>query len=169
MLLIPFLYFQCVLNIKEAFKSVDLLLSQGNYAKLSKDFQSCEPIATKSDAYTFASNLADIFMSVVQYNAEMPGFNITGLCESMTKPGDAYHNLVQLNDVRILFFLLTNSFSNFDCIIFQVFLNKTSTKCGENSWVKMIKEISNTTVDRSDGAGMRQWLYQTCTQFGYCM
>lgn len=29
--------------------------------------------------------------------------------------------------------------------------------------------MTNTTVDRGNvGVGLRQWIYQTCTQFGYC-
>ena len=42
-------------------------------------------------------------------------------------------------------------------------------KCVDNSYYNYTEKMMNTTVDRGAmGPGMRQWIYQTCTQFGYC-
>ena len=78
------------------------MLTEKQYDKLSKDFQSCEVVKDEQDASQLAANLADVFMSTVQYNAEIPGLNVTGLCGIMTKPGDPYKNLALLNDVSIV-------------------------------------------------------------------
>ena len=90
---------QCVLNVKEAFKAVDLLISEQKFTKLEKDFSSCKPLSVDKDIFWFASNLADIFDGVIQYNNEMPTMNISSLCKVMTKPGVPYDNLITLNKV----------------------------------------------------------------------
>ena len=39
----------------------------------------------------------------------------------------------------------------------------------DNCYMNYKKQLANTTVDQNaSGAGMRQWVYQTCAQFGYC-
>lgn len=41
--------------------------------------------------------------------------------------------------------------------------------CSDNSYKNFEMMIANTTVDRNaTGVGLRQWIYQTCSQFGYC-
>ena len=40
--------------------------------------------------------------------------------------------------------------------------------CVDVSWDASIEELRNTTVLSEGGVGIRQWIYQTCTQFGYC-
>ena len=40
--------------------------------------------------------------------------------------------------------------------------------CSDVSWEASIAELRNTTVSADGGVGIRQWIYQTCTQFGYC-
>ena len=94
-----FIFPYCVLKVKEAFKAVDLLISEHRLAKLEKDFSSCKPLDVKKDIFWFAANLADIFDGVVQYNNEMPTMNISTMCNIMTRPGVPYDNLIALNKV----------------------------------------------------------------------
>ena len=47
-------------------------------------------------------------------------------------------------------------------------LEPFETNCTDSSWKKTITELKNTTVDLKGGVGLRQWIYQTCSQFGYC-
>ena len=75
------------------------MLDHAQYKDLEQDFQSCEPLKGRKDVYQFASNLADAFMGVVQYNLEMPGQSITELCEQMTVSPDSYANLKRLYKV----------------------------------------------------------------------
>ena len=48
-------------------------------------------------------------------------------------------------------------------------MKRNGQSCVDNCYMKYIEGLSNTTVNTAtQGAGMRQWLYQTCSQFGYC-
>ncbi|XP_070578228.1 thymus-specific serine protease-like [Ptychodera flava] len=135
---------QCAANVKAAFKTVDQLIQEKQFEKLRKDFISCDDITNPNDTATFISNLADLFMGVVQYNNEMPKWTIEFVCENMTKPGNPYDNLVKLSTAYLVYL---------------------EEECADNSFQNMIIELRNTTVRRQ--ANMRQWTYQTCTQFGY--
>jgi serine protease 16 len=138
----------CLEAVRSAFKQVDDLLDEKNFDKLSKDFLSCSPIGDNSlDIFQFVSNLADIFMGIVQYNNEGSDSNVKSICAAMTSTSDAYQNLVTVN---------------------KNFLSSTSQSCADNSWKNFLEQMSNTTVDRKhNDNSMRPWIYQTCTQFGY--
>ena len=75
------------------------MLDNGQLEDLAQDFYSCKPLEGKGDVYQFVSNLAGSFMGVVQYNLEVPGQNITGLCQQMTVSSDSYSNLRHLYKV----------------------------------------------------------------------
>ncbi|KAK2164995.1 hypothetical protein LSH36_56g00011 [Paralvinella palmiformis] len=138
---------KCALNVKSAFKVVDLKICNGELKQLASDFLSCESLEnTTYGLFQFVSNLADVFMGTVQYNDEKPGVTVTKICDLMTQPGDPYDNFKILN---------------------KLFLNLTDQKCADNSWKNAISQIQNTTVTGSPGVGIRQWTYQTCAQFGY--
>ena len=48
-------------------------------------------------------------------------------------------------------------------------MNTTKQVCVDNSYANYTLAMMNTTVNRDGlGPGIRQWTYQTCTQFGYC-
>lgn len=82
-----------------AFNMVDSLIQKRNLSKLESDFVSCLPLGTDLDVLQMVSNLADLFMSVVQYNGPVAP-NIKSVCEIMTKHSPiAYQNLVALNKV----------------------------------------------------------------------
>jgi hypothetical protein len=92
---------QCVLHIKEAFKTLDMKLQNLDYESVARDFKSCKPLANKLDVFQLVSNLADIFMSSVQYDGDGPSYSIGNVCAMMTKAGDPYDNLINVNEVRI--------------------------------------------------------------------
>lgn len=43
----------------------------------------------------------------------------------------------------------------------------TKEPCLQTSYAENILELNNTDVDPS-GFGERQWLFQTCSEFGFC-
>ncbi|XP_064621595.1 thymus-specific serine protease-like [Lineus longissimus] len=138
---------KCAANIKAAFAKVDELIKGQQFPDLERDFLSCEKFNGSHDVFQFASNLAGNFMGVVQYNKEMPSIDITGICREMDTDLNPYASLMKLN---------------------KDLLTQTGEKCADNSWTNFLKQMKNTTVDRkTGGAGIRQWIYQTCTQFGY--
>lgn len=137
---------KCLSRVREAFATVDAKLIGKEFSGLERDFKSCVPFAGPDDLALFASNLADIFMSVVQYNREMPNSDIRALCAAMINTErSAYQQLVALN---------------------ENYLNIEQRNCSDNTYANFVADLSNTTATRVD-VGMRQWTYQTCTEFGY--
>ena len=61
---------QCAAAVRDAFRTIDKMLEQGNNSQLAIDFNSCAPIKYHLDIYQFVSNLADVIMGTVQYNME---------------------------------------------------------------------------------------------------
>ena len=49
----------------------------------------------------------------------------------------------------------------------QFLLEAYDQKCLDYSYEKMIQEMSETSWDSAAGVGGRQWIYQTCTEFGW--
>jgi Serine carboxypeptidase S28 len=93
-----FCYCQCVDAVKEAFQTIDSMLTAGHRSQLERDFNLCDQISSDRDVYAFVSSLADLFMSAVQYNSETP-INVKQLCDNMLVPGTAYQNLVKVHQV----------------------------------------------------------------------
>jgi serine protease 16 len=139
---------KCSAAVRHAFRQIDIMIAKGLHSQLARDFVSCAPIVYELDVYMFVSNLADIFMGIVQYNNEdLGGMNISVVCDMMTLQNrSAYGSLVQLHTQYLRF---------------------TSQNCTDNSWQSFMEQMSNVTVDRGALPSMRQWIYQTCSQFGY--
>lgn len=138
---------QCLDMVRKGFQVVDTMIGAGAFYKLQTDFKSCGPLSAKEDMVLFVSNLAGYFMGVAQYNNEIPGQNISHVCDVMLSSGDPYANLMKIN---------------------QESLDQSNESCADNSYMNYTAMMSNTTVDlQAAGAGMRQWTYQTCSQFGY--
>ncbi|XP_058846354.1 thymus-specific serine protease isoform X2 [Acipenser ruthenus] len=150
---------ECPLLVKNASDTlVDMLKDSKNYDKISKDFRLCETLQIQSDmdlAY-FLEVLAGNFMDVVQYNDDnrefegVRGTNITikvlcGLMSDMSlgTPYDRYASVVHL------------------------MLNTFAQKCLDVSYDTYRREMSNSSWDGPASGGGRQWVYQTCAEFGF--
>lgn len=75
--------------------------------KLSIDFHSCSPLQGEKDCQALVTNLADVFMGVVQYNNPLiPWSSVSYICGIMTNSsiGSPYQRLIATNLVRHLFF-----------------------------------------------------------------
>ena len=46
-------------------------------------------------------------------------------------------------------------------------LGLNEEKCMDHSYDSMIKQLKETSWNSEAGVGGRQWLYQTCTEFGW--
>ncbi|XP_062571736.1 thymus-specific serine protease-like [Saccostrea cucullata] len=139
---------QCTAQVSEAFQKIDNMISDHQTKDLVKDFRSCGSLSEPNDQMVFVNNLAGIFMGVVQYNNEVPGINVKKLCDIMTESGDSYGNLQKIS---------------------QMMMMKTNNKsCVDNTYSTFLSMFINQTVNREAvGAGIRQWIWQTCSQFGY--
>ncbi|XP_029475256.1 thymus-specific serine protease-like isoform X2 [Rhinatrema bivittatum] len=138
---------KCLDAVVDSFHTVDGMLQAGRTSQLEKDFCSCQALQGSEDYGEFASNLADIFMGTVQYNGEMPGRDIRAVCDIMTNAslGSSYSRLMAIN---------------------QQYMQSMSQTCVQNSYQKSLDALRNSTLSMV-GVGERQWIFQTCTEFGY--
>lgn len=136
---------------------MDLLKDPKNYEKLSKDFNLCEILEIDSDMESgaFLEALAGNFMNVVQYNEDNRAFegvlgtNITikVICDLMTASKESpYSGYVAVSSLMLATFGL---------------------KCLDVSYKKFLEEMTNVYWDGPAAGGERQWIYQTCTEFGF--
>jgi len=98
--------------------------------------------------FMLVSNLANIFEGIVQYNSNSNP-NISDICVTMTDPTRTpLDSLVVVN---------------------SDYLSRTGVACLDNSYTASMKrDFANITVDRTaTGVGIRQWTWQTCTEFAY--
>ncbi|KAL5008420.1 hypothetical protein ScPMuIL_014001 [Solemya velum] len=138
---------QCLDNVMTAFQKVDMELDMRRYTTVASDFKSCGNLTSPADRSEFTSNLAGSIIGTIQYNNELPGFNISIICQTMTAQDTPYMNLIALNNA---------------------FLKAQGTSCVDSSFDDYVKMVANTIVDKgATGVGIRQWTFQTCAQFGY--
>lgn len=130
----------------DAFYLVEQMLNDGKLSKLAEDYMACEQL-TSEDHIEFVSDLADIFMGAVQYNKETPMYNIAAFCNIMTNNslGTTYNRLI---------------------LAVKKYMEGMCLPCMDYSYKKSLADLKNTTISPV-GVGMRQWYYQTCTEFGY--
>lgn len=79
-------------------------------------------------------------------NDEAPGLDVASMCNTLTgsgqQPVDAFATVIQES--------------------------LGGQSCSDNSYADFIAQVGNTTnVPSAQGVGMRQWTWQTCTEFGY--
>uniref|UniRef100_A0A8C1UTZ9 Serine protease 16 n=2 Tax=Cyprinus carpio TaxID=7962 RepID=A0A8C1UTZ9_CYPCA len=150
---------ECPLVVKKASDTlVERLHDPKTYDNITKDFRLCSKlqIQTKMDSAYLLESLAGNFMDVVQYNEDNRGFegvvgtNITikVLCSvmldsSLGEPYDRYAAVARL---------MQSTFSQ---------------ACINTQYKSYIQDMSNTSWSGPEAGGGRQWVYQTCTEFGF--
>jgi len=134
----------CLNSVESAFNALNGL----NSTQIQSIFNSCLNVTEPEDLFMFVANLADIFEEIVQYNsASNP--NISDICLIMIDQSRApLDNLALIN---------------------ANYLAKNNKPCMDNSYSLSIqRDYGNITVDRgATGVGIRQWTWQTCTEFAY--
>lgn len=150
---------KCVKSIRAANHQIDLLLKHPLGQKaINKKFNLCDAIdvSKKNDVSNLMEILADNIAGVVQYNKDnrafkkSPGWNITidTVCDIMTNEssGSAVDRFAAVNTLM---------------------LETYQEPCLDYKYDKMIKEMKNDSWEGSASNGGRQWMYQTCTEFGF--
>ncbi|XP_026500280.2 putative serine protease K12H4.7 [Vanessa tameamea] len=145
---------ECVTQLKLAHQQIKSMMKT-DPETVEKEFRVCKPFskASKDDIKNFYNSIADDFADLVQYNednrisADMRYKNLTinTVCQMITEPSGkpAYRKLAAFN---------------------SIILEKSNQTCLDYSYDNMIEELRNVTWG-SEGA--RQWMYQTCTEFGF--
>ncbi|CAH2985463.1 unnamed protein product [Chilo suppressalis] len=144
----------CVQQVKLAHQQITDLM-KGQPEIIEKEFKVCKKFsdASPDDIKNFYSSIADDFADVVQYNEdnriganeEYRNVTINTICKILTegKEKPAYKRLADFN---------------------AIIMNKNNQTCLDYSYSNMIQELRNITWG---GDEARQWMYQTCTEFGF--
>jgi hypothetical protein len=135
----------CDQNIQLATNQIESLLSNmtGKQA-ISRYFNTCTIIQTDLDVANFMSTIMGFFMETVQYNTDLPTMiDIQSLCAIMDDS--------------------TKSLIDRYVAVAQLY---TEGQCIDIAYTSMISQLQVTTP-MATGVGLRQWTYQTCTEFGY--
>lgn len=149
----------CPKTIKLASDSlIELLAHKENYEKITHDFNLCKPleINSKMDMAFFLDTTAEYIMDIVQYNndnREFEGVKTTNITiqvvcdimanESWGSPYDRYAKVI------------------------HTIIKAAQEKCIEASYRSYIQDMRDCHWEGAASAGGRQWMYQTCTEFGY--
>ncbi|ROJ25389.1 Thymus-specific serine protease [Anabarilius grahami] len=150
---------ECPLLLKKASDTlVDRLNDPKTYDNITNDFGLCSKlqIQSKMDSAYLLESLAGNFMDVVQYNEDNRAFegavgtNITikVLCSVMldSSLGEPYNRYAAVAR------LMQKTFSQ---------------PCINTQYKSYIQDMSNTSWSGPEAGGGRQWVYQTCTEFGF--
>eukprot|EP00794_Sanderia_malayensis_P011360 gene11360-12544_t len=148
----------CNENIAAATKMIASLIQTDEGCKnLTEQFRLCKPLKKemKLDLMNFANTLAGNFAGVVQYNKDnrvfegAKGVNITidvlcGIMNASTNP--PLKRYAAVNDLMMATY---------------------GMKCLDTAYEDFTKTMKQTSWQSSASEGGRQWMYQTCTEFGY--
>ncbi|XP_031429917.1 thymus-specific serine protease [Clupea harengus] len=150
---------ECPLLVKQATDTLSQKLKDPlTYSNITKDFQLCSPLQLDSlmDSAHFLESLAGNFMDVVQYNEDnrafegVVGTNITMkvLCGVMADAslGGVYERYAA---------------------VARLMLHTFSLRCLDARYASYLQDMANTSWSGAGAAGGRQWVYQTCTEFGF--
>ncbi|XP_063986366.1 putative serine protease K12H4.7 [Diachasmimorpha longicaudata] len=145
---------KCPANTKEAFSAVEKLLTgeTADPKKIKDDFNLCDipDISNSKELAWVIRSLAAIFASAVQYNSvEMNGkTSIAKLCDLMMTPSG-------------------NASSPYDRLA-TAFRSQYRRQCVDLKYSHFINTYRDTSWESEAATSdMRQWTYQTCTEYGY--
>lgn len=141
---------QCVSAIQNATFILDYMLEEkAQWPMVEKMFNVSPPLQNQDDVATLADSLVGNFADIVQYNRDnLPNNNVTmdDLCDIMTNTSLG---------TPLERYTAVNAFIN----------DEGSIDANFSGQVEDLSEISWDSASVVEG--MRQWMYQTCTEFGY--
>jgi len=148
----------CLQNIEAALLDLSqMLLTALGRDELSALFQTCNPLTDdKNDLINFYATLASNFQGVVQYNNDNRAFE-----------GAPDVNLT-INAVCAIMNSTAQSPLNNYALVNSLTLTTYGAPCLDASYQDFVNGMKNTSLSSpSVVGGARQWVYQTCTEFGY--
>jgi len=139
----------CNLAMTEAITAIEVLIEdQDKWEDLSSMFRLCETLdgSNNMDVTSFMENIIFSVAGVVQYNGHYEE-DIFSICRIMTDEsiGEPIKRLAAVNDVM---------------------LGSDEDLCMDTSYASWLEYLSNTSWDGQND-GWRQWIWQTCTEFGW--
>jgi len=140
---------ECNDAITEGIAALEMMVDDASvWGKLQESFELCSPFdGTKpGDQAFFLGSIVAILQGAVQYDWN-GSYNISDVCEIM-KDQEIGTPLERLSAL--------NSF----------YLPLAGMECLDYTYQSFLDMLGNSEYD-SDGVGYRQWIYQTCTEFGW--
>lgn len=137
----------CAEATRAAFTVMDTAFQAGGVAKnlMAMRLNSCTNLTGQNDTMWAASNYAGAVQGLVQYNGETGPYDVRAFCTQMTN---------EANDP------ITN--------LALALPNLVGGSCVDNSYADFVASAGSTVANPDEqGVGIRQWTWQTCTQFGY--
>ncbi|XP_033223403.1 putative serine protease K12H4.7 [Belonocnema kinseyi] len=146
----------CVDAIAAANRQIHIMLRHPLGQKgIAKKFNLCDPIDSghtkKSDIANLYETLAGNLADIVQYNKDNRNsshYTIDTVCDILVdqKRGTPVDRFAEVSNMM---------------------LTAGKEKCLDYSYTKMVNELRNITWKEQKIMGGRQWVYQTCTEFGF--
>lgn len=146
----------CVTPVQKAIQQIDVLMKHMiGQRTLNEKYQLCDPVeksvANPLDIANFYEGLASNFAEVVQYNKDNRGSHVVTIddvCDLMCNQtiGPPVTRLAAVN---------------------RLLLQQSNQPCMDYKYDKMVKTMKDVSWSSEVANGMRQWTYQTCTEFGF--
>merc|ERR1711962_718096 len=139
----------CNPALTEALTTVEeMVMDEDNWGLLSSMFQTCSPLYgdNQLDVKSFIEMLIDNLAGLVQYNGNQ-NMNISSLCSIMTDETSA-SPLERL------------------AVVNSMMLEEAGEPCIMHDYDSFLNIISDIYWS-GHGVGYRQWIWQTCTEFGW--
>jgi len=139
----------CNPAMTEALSAVETMVAdQDTWQDISTLFRLCDTLdgSNPMDVMSFMELLIDNLAGIVQYNGHYEE-DIFSICAIMTDEtiGDPIARLATVNDIM---------------------LGSEEDACLDNTYASFLAQLSDTTWS-AGGVGWRQWIWQTCTEFGW--
>lgn len=147
---------ECVEDVQTAMSQIETLLKHMiGQRNLNEKFKLCDPversISNDLDISSLFEAIASNFAGVVQYNKDnSPHAKLTidDVCDVMVNKsiGAPVSRLAAVN---------------------AMVMEQNKQDCLDFVYEKTIKQMQNTSWDSDVASGARQWIYQTCNEFGF--
>lgn len=135
----------CSATFENAFRQMEELVEAGNSTALQTAFNLCLPLDLATmDVAHFFYELSDIVAGLVQTHRTG---RIEGACAFLQS-----EKLVNLKD---------------DMHAFAAWVNENSNTCLDMNYENNVQKFRNTDWAAQANQQMRQWIYQTCTEFAW--
>lgn len=137
----------CIDIFSAAIQELEKLLeTEENWQMISDKFMLCNPLDgyNTQDVKSFMELLVDNLAGIVQYNGRFP-ISIDDVCEIMNNGENPMESFANLN---------------------AAILDMNNEECLDHEFSSFLSLLTDTSFAGA-GVGWRQWIWQTCTEFGW--
>jgi len=137
----------CIDTFSAAIQELEIMLEvEENWPIITAKFMLCNPLDgyNTKDVKSFMELLIDNLAGIVQYNGRFP-ISIDDVCEIMNAGDNPLDSFANLNAAT---------------------LDMNNEECLDHEFSSFLALLTETSF-AGEGVGWRQWIWQTCTEFGW--